>query len=295
MKKILEQEIKSVNISEKDYPKCLKRTDNAPKKIYYRGEFLNDNEQYFAIVGTRRASDYGKEIAFSFARDLASAGLTVVSGMAKGIDTFSHKGALEAGGKTIAVLGTGLSQKAIYPQENLGLAKKILETGGCLLSEYPPEYPGNKFTFPQRNRIIAGMSLGILVVEAKFGSGALITAKLAKKQDKPVFAVPGPIHCKNSQGPHSLIKQGAILVEKPQDILDGLKIQKRIIFSRLQQNDANKNEQRILTALEEDNLHIDKIIAKTNLSAQEVSAALSLMEINGVVKNLGANVYVAVH
>ncbi len=301
--------IEEIESNDEKYPQLLKEIPDAPSIIYVRGTLL-PNETCFAIVGTRRASDYGKEIAFSFAQSLTQAGLTIVSGMARGIDTFAHRGALEAvsphqnfwcGGKgrTIAVLGTGLSERVIYPQENLGLAKKILGKGGCLISEYPPKTHGDKFTFPKRNRLISAMSLGVLVVEAKFGSGALITAKWAKKQERKVFAIPGSIHSKNSQGPNWLIKKGAILTEKPEDILQALKLQNLSIFqkqnqdlfSQSQENVINGSEQKILIALTQGSLHIDRIIETTNLSPQTVSATLSLLEINNKVKNLGANVY----
>lgn len=294
MQRFFSNEIEKIESNSANYPKSLKKLPDFPSTLYFRGKLLQ-NEICFAIVGTRRCSDYGKEIAFSFAKGLTRAGLVIVSGMARGIDTFAHKGAVEAGGRTIAVLGTGLAEKTIYPQENLNLSKKIIETGGCLISEYPPEYPGSKYTFPQRNRIIAGLSLGVLVVEAKYKSGALITASYAKKQGKKLFAVPGSIHSLNSKGPHSLIRQGALLVEKPQDILKALNIQQLpLTYMSVSDTDNkgnNSTEMAIMKALNEENLHIDKIIEKTNLTAAEVSSCLSLMEIENKIKNLGGNIY----
>lgn len=288
----LGREIKTIDIKSELYPSILKKIPSQPSTLYIRGEMLPD-ENCFGIVGTRRCSDYGKEIAFSFAKELAGNGLTIISGIARGIDTFAHKGALEAMGRTIAVLGTGLDEKSIYPQENLGLARKILESNGCLISEYPAGTHGSRFTFPQRNRIISGLSLGILVVEAKFGSGALITAKLAKKQGRKVFAVPGLIQSKNSQGPHYLIKQGAMLVTKPEDILKELKIEQLPLTRSSPQSvgGENETENKILEILKCGNLHIDEIIEKTKLSSHVVSASLSLMEIENKLKNLGENVY----
>lgn len=280
-------EIKTINIENELYPKLLKKIPDAPKILYFRGELLK-NEICFSIVGTRRCSDYGKEIAFSIAQDLAQAGITVVSGMARGTDSMAHKGALERKGRTIAVLGTGLDEKSIYPKENLKLAEKILENGGCLISEYPPGTPGMKSNFPERNRIISGLSLGVLVVEAKFGSGALITTDWARKQVRKVFAVPGPVHSKNSEGPHSLIKAGAKLVENANDILKELNLPK---IERKKLEGKTLEENLIWEILKEGNLNIDKIIEKTKLSSQVVSATLSLMEIDGKVKNLGGNVY----
>ena len=216
-------DIKSISFEDKNYTKLLKEIKNPPEVLYYKGEFAT-NENYFAIVGTRRCSTYGKEIALEIAGQLSEAGLTIVSGLAPGIDTFCHQAVVERKGKTIAVLGTGIDDQSIYPKSNIKLAKKILETGGCLISEYPPGTPGTQFTFPQRNRIISGLSLGVLVVEAKEKSGALITAQWAKKQGRKIFAVPGPIHSLNSKGCHYLIKQGAKLVENANDILRELNL-----------------------------------------------------------------------
>jgi len=285
----LPENIKTINIEDEVYPKLLREIPDAPKTLYLKGKLLK-NEKCFAIVGTRRCSDYGKEIAFSIAKDLAGAGLTIVSGMARGIDTFSHKGALEANGRTIAVLGTGLDEKSIYPQENLKLAKRILEKGGALISEYPPETHGSQFTFPQRNRIISGLSLGVLVVEAKLKSGALITANWARKQGRKVFAIPGQVNSLNSKGPHLLIKKGAKLVESANDILKDLNLP-YLTYDVKQVKGKTLEENLILKVLQEGNLSIDKIIEKTNLPSQIVSANLSLMEIDGKVKNLGGNVY----
>jgi len=223
----MEQEIKNVKTEDKNYPLLLERIFNPPKTLYVRGEILR-NERCFAIVGTRGCSDYGKEIAFSIARDLSKAGLTIISGMAIGIDTSAHKGALNINSRTIAVLGTGIDEEAIYPRENLELSQKILENRGCLISEYPAGTRGTKFSFPERNRIISGLSLGVLVVEANFGSGALITADYAKKQRKKIFAIPGSIHSINSRGCHDLIKKGAKLVENANDILKELSLPNKI-------------------------------------------------------------------
>ena len=215
-------EIKTIATEDKEYPKLLKRILEPPKTLYFRGKLL-PNENCFAIVGTRCCSDYGRQMALEIGGDLAESGLTIVSGLAEGIDTYSHLAAVEREKRTIAILGTGLDEKSIYPQSNLKLVKKILEAGGCLISEYPPGTHGTKFTFPERNRIIAGMSLGVLVIEAKKRSGSLITAMWTKRQGKKVFAVPGPIHSSSSKGCHYLIKKGATLVENANDILKELK------------------------------------------------------------------------
>jgi len=285
------EEIKKIRIEE--YPKLLKKIKDPPEILYLRGKIL-PNENCFAIVGTRRCSAYGKQVALEIAGDLAETGLTIVSGLAPGIDTFSHLAAVERKKRTIAVLGTGLDEKSIYPKSNLKLAQRILETGGCLISEYPPGTPGSKFTFPQRNRIISGLSLGILVVEAKERSGALITAEWARKQKRKVFAIPGPIHSLNSKGPHKLIKEGAKLVENANDILKDLGLPYSTSGVGYLTG-GTPEESLILEALKEGPLYIDKIIEKTKLSAAVVASTLAILEIKGKVRNLGGNNYAISH
>lgn len=285
--------IKIIKKEDKDYPCLLKKIKQPPEKLFVRGK-IPEKRIFFSIVGTRRCSDYGKEIAYSIARDLSRAGLVVVSGLAKGIDTFAHKGALEGSSLTVAVLGTGLAEKKIYPQQNLKLAQLILKEGGCLISEYEPETAGSRFTFPQRNRIIAGISVGVLVVEAGEKSGALITAQYAKKEGRKVFAVPGDIYKITSQGTNALIKQGAILTQNAQDILNNLNI-KKTFFSqknpRLKQETGDKTQKLILSVLKKGPQSIDEIIEKTGLPANKVASLLSEMEIEERVMVLGGNTY----
>lgn len=280
--------IKTITIEDREYPKLLEEITDPPKVLYVKGE-LNLDEPCFGVVGTRRFSPYGKQIALEIAGDLAQAGLTIVSGLAPGIDSFSHLATLERKKKTIAVLGTGIDEKSIYPQSNLKLARRILETGGCLISEYPPGTPGSQFTFPQRNRIISGISLGILVVEAKQKSGALITANYAFSQNRKVFAIPGPIHSLNSKGPHILIKKGAKLAENANDILRELDLPLKSKSKEISAKTPQENL--ILDALKEGPLYVDKIIEETKLNAAQVNSALAVMEIRGLVRNLGGSVF----
>ena len=290
----MSEEIKTIKIEDKNYPKLLKEIKDAPKVLYDRGEIKFD-ENCFAVVGTRRFSSYGKQVALEIAGDLAEAGLTIVSGLAPGIDTFAHTSVVERNKRTIAVLGTGLDEKTIYPQSNLKLAEKILETGGALISEYPPGTPGSQFTFPQRNRIISGLSLGILVIEAKQKSGALITAEWAKKQGRKVFAVPGPIYSSNSKGCHYLIKKGAKLVENAEDILKEFNL--TCLKPEVKHEFMGKNEEEslILNILKEEALDVDKIIERTKLPAQKIASTLAILEIEGRVRNLGGNIYAISH
>jgi len=286
------EKIETISVEDANFPNSLKKIKDPSKVLYYRGE-LKPDENCFAVVGTRLCSAYGKQVALEITGDLAEAGLTIISGLAPGIDTFAHQAAVERKKRTIAVLGTGLDEKSIYPQSNLKLAQKILETGGCLISEYPPGTRGTQFTFPQRNRIISGLSLGILVIEAKEKSGALITAEWAKKQKRPVFAIPGPIHSSNSKGCHHLIKHGAKLVENANDILQELGLTKITLPGFI--TGENKEENLILNALKEGALDIDKIIEKTKLSAAAVASTLAILEIKNKIRNLGSNTYAISH
>ena len=285
------EEIRIANIESKEYPESLRKIPNPPKDLYYKGSLLQTEMNCFGIVGTRRYSTYGKQVALEIAGDLAEAGLTIVSGLAPGIDTFAHQATLERKGKTIAVLGTGLDEKSIYPKSNLKLSREIVENGGCLISEYPAGTRGAQFTFPQRNRIISGLSMGILVVEAKKKSGALITADYASRQNKKIFAVPGPIYSSNSKGCHALIRKGAVLIENGNDILTELNIAGIKIARPDEIEGSTKEESSILRALGEGSLYIDKIIEKTRLDASVVSSTLAILEIRGMIKSLGGNIY----
>jgi len=252
-------------------------------------ELLKAHAPYLAIVGTRRCTDYGKKVVIDFTKTLTSAGFIIVSGLAKGIDTLAHKTCIEHKGKTIAVLGSGLDK--IYPKENKKLAREIIENKGLIISEYPPSTPPNRFHFPDRNRIIAGLSLGVLVIEARKKSGALITANWAIFQNKPVFAIPGSVYNTTSEGCHSLIKKGARLVDKPEDILKffGIKIQKK-----KKVKGETKEENIILDLLYNNALHIDQIIQKTKINPQEALQTLSRLELKGKIKNLGGGVFTAI-
>lgn len=283
-------EIKKLKITDKNYPALLKKISDAPKVLYYRGNIKALEKWCFAVVGTRRPSDYGQQATWQITGDLADAGLTIVSGMAPGIDTFAHTVCVQKGMMTIAVLGTGLDEKSIYPQSNLQLSRKIIETGGCLISEFKPGTPGYPNNFRQRNRIVSALSLGVLVIEAKEKSGSLITAGYAKIQNKKLFALPGSIYTQNAKGPNKLIKEGATLVESAQDILDVLEITPQKISKKFFVAE-NETETLILDVLKQEPLYIDGIIKKTELSPSVIATSLALMELSGKIRNLGGNVY----
>jgi len=282
-------EIKSLSIKDKNYPLPLKKIKDPPRVLYFLGK-IQEKENCLAVVGTRRCSSYGKEAAFKIVSDLVESGLTIVSGFAPGIDTIAHKTAIEKGKRTIAVLGTGLDRKSIYPKENLKLVEKILESGGALISEFKPGTHGTKYTFPKRNRIISGLSLGVLVIEARLRSGSLITAEYAKEQKRKIFALPGSIFSQTSKGCHFLIKNGAKLVESAEDILEELGMNKLRVKKEKVEGKTSQ-ESLILEALKEGALNIEKIIEKTKLSPSRVASLLSILEIEGKVKNLGGNIF----
>ncbi|MCX6760531.1 MAG: DNA-processing protein DprA [Candidatus Nealsonbacteria bacterium] len=217
------EDVKIVDIRSKSYPSLLKNITNPPKVLYVRGEIYPE-ENCFAVVGSRECSFYGKQVANEISGDLSESGLIIVSGLASGIDAVAHRAAVKNKKRTIGVLGTGVDDESFYPKENLSLAREVIGNNGCLISEYPPGTRGSKFSFPQRNRIITGLSLGILVVEAKEKSGSLIAAQWAKKQERKIFSVPGSVYFPNSKGTNFLIKNGAILTENAKDILKELKM-----------------------------------------------------------------------
>lgn len=283
-------EIKEVKITDKDYPESIKTLSDAPKILYYSGILPTKDEICVAVVGTRRPSSYGEQVAYQITGELVNSGITIVSGLAPGVDTFAHKACVERGKRTIAVLGSGIDESAMYPQENIELSRQIVKNGGCLISEYPPTKPGMLHQFPARNRIVVALSAGVLVVEAKERSGSLITARLANDQHKKLFAVPGPVYTLNSKGPNKLIKAGATLTESAQDILDVLGIEPSMA-QRVEVLAASPQENAIFAALQEGALYIDNIIEKTKLSAPVAGSTLALMEISGKIRNLGGNTY----
>jgi DNA processing protein len=224
--------------------------------------------------------------------DVARAGFTIVSGLATGIDTLAHKSALEAGAKTVAVLGTGIDDQTLYPQLNLPLARNIVEKNGAVISEYAPGTHGTKFSFPQRNRIISGLSKGVLVVEADYISGAIITAKCALEQNRDVFAVPGGIFAKTSEGTNDLIKRGAKLVACADDILEEYDIKFKSQKAKVKIKGDNPEEEKILAVLTSEPLTADGIIRKTGMDAPQVNATLMIMELGKKIKNLGGGKFV---
>lgn len=284
------ENIQQININNANYPKILKEISDPPENLYMKGKFDEQDKISIAIVGTRNYTSYGKQITEMLAGDLAEAGITIISGLAKGIDTFAHKSALEKSGRTIAVLGSAIDNQRIYPACNRRLAEKISQNG-AVISEQTPGTQSKPYFFAQRNRIISGLSLGTLVIEAPEKSGALITAMQAIEQNREVFAVPGPINNKNSVGTNNLIKMGAKLVTCANDILEELNLpliqkqERKIKFE-------SKEEEILFDILSQTPLHIDEITKKSKLNAGIVSPTLIILELRGLVKNTGGGYYI---
>ena len=290
--KLAAENINVITIKDKEYPLLLKEIYEPPALFYYRGNKEVLKETCLAIVGSRHMTDYGKSVIPEIISGLIQKNIVIVSGLALGIDAESHRSALNSGGKTIAVLGSGVDEKTIYPSFNRTLAKNIINKGGLILSEYPTGTLPFPHYFPERNRIISGLSKGVLVVEAAEKSGALITARLALEQNREVFAIPGNIHQPYSFGPNRLIQMGAKLVLSAEDIFEELNI---AFLKETKQElplSASTEEALILDALSKEPLQIDQISKKTKLASSKVSATLSIMEIEGRVKNIGGMNYI---
>ncbi len=276
------------------YPSLLKTLPGAPKKLYVTGDVACLSEPSVAIVGSRDCTAYGETAAGMLAEGLAEAGLVTVSGLARGIDTAAHWGSLKARGKTIAVMGTGPDM--IFPKENAKLAREISEQG-ALVTEFEPGTPGYPGNFPMRNRIIACLALGTVVVEAAFKSGALITARLAAEQGREVFAVPGPITSPVSEGSNRLLSEGAKLVSKAQDILEefeefrGFKAELKKSIPRNADAALTAEEQELLNLISLEPVSIDQLLVKFRLGSGRLSNTLLSLELKGAIRALRGKRY----
>ncbi len=290
LEKLKKYGIKILIATDKKYPRLLKEIYDFPQILYYLGDTSAFSKFSLAIVGSRKYTSYGKENVEYFSRELAEMQLTIVSGLASGIDALAHRATVDVGGKTIAVLGCGLDR--IYPSINCKLAKEILRSGGLILSEYPLGSGPLRHHFPHRNRIISGLSLGVLVIEAAQKSGSLITANCALEQNREVFAVPGNIFSFKSAGCHQLIKSGAKLVTEPQDILTELEIKNTKEYKETKKIiPESKEEEIVLNFLKEVPQEINHIIKKLGLPVSQVNSLLTIMEMKGKIKNLGNGLY----
>ena len=292
--RLLSQEIKIIKKEDDYYPRLLKEISDAPEKIFVLGNFQNkqfaDNLK-ISIVGTRRATSEGKALAKELAKKLSEKGIIIVSGLAMGIDTAAHQGTVEANGRTIGVLANGLD--SIYPAQNENLAEKILESGGAIISEYPPGTPALPHQFLERNRIVSGLRDAITIIEAPERSGSLVTARLAAEQGREVLVFPGPLHHPNYKGSHKLIRDGARLVASIGDVFEDLNLNtqesKKENIKRQElplTNFETDEEKLIFTTIKNSNkpLDVDKITKLTKLEPQKANQAIAFLIIKGIIK-----------
>lgn len=276
---------------EAEYPALLSAIADPPEQLYCRGNCQLLHSFCIGVVGTRKASDYGIQACGDIAGTLATNGITIVSGLATGIDAAAHRAALHAKGGTIAVFGTGIDDASIFPTDHVSLAHEIMNAEGLLVSEYAPGTPGQQWTFPRRNRIISGLSRGVLVIEADKKSGSLITAQSALDQDRDVFAVPGSIYWPRSVGANLLIQQGARPVMHAQDILDSYLIRQEPLPEKAVST-QDPVQKKILAILKEHGpTHLDVIASRSSYDASRVMSAIALLELHGSIRHQGAGIY----
>jgi DNA processing protein len=290
--KIIAQGIKILTWEDELYPPRLKEIEQPPPVLYVRGELLPEDHFAVAIVGTRKITSYGRQVTEELSAFLAANGVTVISGLARGVDAVAHSAAMKAGGRTAAVLGCGVDR--IYPPENRALAEQMMSRG-ALISDYPIGTPPDAANFPPRNRIISGLSLAVVAVEAGETSGALITAEFAAEQGREVFAVPGSILAPQSKGTNRLIQNGALPLLTPADLLQALNLT-RVGAQKSARKilPADEVEAQLINTLGSEPMHVDEIRNQTGLPIEKVSAALVMMELKGMVRQVGGMNYVAV-
>ena len=270
---------------DENYPKRLLQIQNPPKKLYVEGNEKLLNQDAIAIVGTRNCTKYGEKCASKFARELSKKGICIVSGLARGIDSTAHMNSMEQEGKTIAVLGSGFNH--IYPKENQYLYQKIIENGGCIVTEYPPETPVDKAKFPKRNRIISGLAMGVLVIEARYRSGTSITAKHAISQHKEVFCIPHPLDTPTGYIPNLFIQQGAQLVTSGSDIL-----QYYSEDDKYQNQEVAEEYEEIYNLIGQLPISANNIAQIQQIDIAKVTESLFMLELDGFIKQLPGNVYI---
>lgn len=286
------QDIQFVSSDDASFPQLLRQIHRPPKGLFVRGSL--DDQPAISIVGTRKNTSYGKRCVEIIVPPLVEAGFTIISGMALGIDGLVHKAALDAGGKTIAVLGTGVDEDSLYPRAHTNLAHQIIESGGAVVSEFPPGTSSRRENFPIRNRIIAGWSLATIVIEADIDSGSLITARLALDCNREVLAVPGSIWSSASNGCHALIKSGARLCENVQDVFDAVKLDRPAQIAETRKLLPLTPDESFLYECLKQPTHVDDLAASSSLDSAKISAALSILELKGYASHLGGQVWAKV-
>ena len=287
---LLDQEFPIRELKKKEFPPQLLEIPQPPEKLYIRGKLPGPNTKLLCVVGSRRYTNYGKEACEKLIAGLRGYDVTIVSGLAIGIDGIAHQAAINTGLKTIAVLGSGMAVDTIHPVAHIGLAKKILDCGGCIISEYESDFKATPWSFPQRNRISAGLSCAVLIIEAEIKSGTLITSRLATEYNKDVLAVPGNIFSKTSAGPHMLIRLGATPITSSEELLETLGFKNKSDTPRnleLEYSECSPEEKKVIKALNEP-LPKDELFRVLDIPIAEANSILSLMELKGLIKeNLG--------
>ena len=288
--------IKTTSVFDDDYPALLKEITDPPPVLFYRGTLPDDSKPSVSVVGTRRCSIYGKQITREVSGELAENGVTIVSGLALGIDGVAHEATLEKNGTTVAVLGSGVDRRHVYPSAHQPLAERIIDGGGAIISEYPPGFSPTQYSFPARNRIIAGLSLGTLIAEAPVQSGALITAERCLDYNRDIFAVPHPVTSLQGAGGNGLLKKGAILITNAADILEALEIRSSFretgVVKTKPAAPTDPIEAAIFSLLETGPRHVDEIIKFSGVPSGTVMGTLTILEMNGKVQNTGGMTYV---
>ncbi|TAK03267.1 DNA-protecting protein DprA [Patescibacteria group bacterium] len=288
-------DIRGLTLADFEYPPRLKQIHDPPEPLFVRGNLPDPTRPHLAVVGTRTPTRYGHEAVERLVEPLARAGVVIVSGLAFGIDGLAHRSALDAGGTTLAVLGSTLTDTKIYPATNRPLAAEIIARGGALMSEMNDASPIGAFNFPRRNRIIAGLCQAVLIVEAAKKSGSLITARCALDEGRDVMAVPGPITSELSEGPNRLLKSGAIAVMSAEDVLEALQLSIPTAKPQLSLFIAESPEEdALMKALADATLHMDELVRATGLPAALVGGTLTLLEMKNVVKNAGGRYWARV-
>lgn len=286
----MKQDIKIIDKSDLEYPKRLLQIQNPPEKLYIQGDYKLLSKDSIAIVGTRKYTEYGEKCASIFSKELSQKGVCIISGMAVGIDTIAHINSMEQIGKTIAVLGGGFNH--IFPEENQYLYEEILENGGCVITEYEPDALPDKENFPKRNRIVSGLSMGVLVVEARYHSGSSITANLAKKQGKEVFCIPHPINTPSGYTPNFFIQNGAHLVMSSDDIYYYYYSDDVLCDEKQVSMEIPAEYTEIYNLIGQSSISVNEITRRLSKTVAEVTESLCIMEIEGYVKSLPGNFYV---
>ena len=277
----MESDIKQLKSEE--YPELLKEINDPPKKLYIKGELPPDNMKYLCVVGSRKYSPYGKDVCKTLIEGLRGYPIVIVSGLALGIDSIAHESALENGLTTIAVPGSGLSESVLHPKAHKELARRIVKSGGTMLSEFEENFKATHYSFPQRNRVMAGMSHATLIIEAEEKSGTLITSKFATEYNRDVLTVPASIFSGNSFGPHMLLRLGATPIRKSEDILEALGFNIKEKQQKLDLKDLSEKERKVIDILKTP-IERDELIANLGFPIQDANVTLSAMEIKGIIK-----------